>query len=130
MVAIGFMLLLVMVWGFFLWRKGKLYECRAFLRTLLVIHPLGFLAVELGWITTEAGRQPWLVYNLMRTADGVSPIPVGNVIWSLGLFIVIFLVIGASYFYYILKALRLGPDVSSPIPPLQRTAGMRPLQEN
>ena len=92
MVAIGFGLLIVMLWAFFLWRKGRLYESRPFLRTLLIIHPLGFLAVELGWITTEAGRQPWLVYNLMRTAEGISPIPVGNVIWSLGLFIIVFVV--------------------------------------
>ena len=96
---------------------------------MLIIHPLGFLAVELGWITTEAGRQPWLVYNLMRTAEGVSPIAAGNVVWSLSLFIIIFLVVGGSYFYYVLKTLRLGPDVSSPIPPIQRPAGMRPLQE-
>ena len=128
MVAIGFGLLLIMAWALLLWRKGRLYESRSFLRTLLIIHPLGFLALELGWITTEAGRQPWLVYNLMRTAEGVSPIPVGNVVWSLSLFIIIFLVVGGSYFYYILKTLRLGPDVSSPIPPIQRPAGMRPLQ--
>ncbi len=129
MVAIGFGLLIIMAWALLLWRKGRLYESRFFLRTLLIIHPLGFLAVELGWITTEAGRQPWLVYNLMRTAEGVSPIPVGNVVWSLSLFIIIFLVVGGSYFCYVLKTLRLGPDVSSPIPPIQRPAGMRPQQE-
>ena len=74
MVAIGFGLLIIMAWALLLWRKGRLFESRSFLRTLLIIHPLGFLAVELGWITTEAGRQPWLVYNLMRTTEGVSPI--------------------------------------------------------
>jgi cytochrome d ubiquinol oxidase subunit I len=128
MVAIGFFLLLVMGWALILWRKGRLFDSRFFLRTLLIIHPLGFLAIELGWITTEVGRQPWLVYNLMRTSEGISPIPAGNVMWSLGLFILIFLVVGASYLYYVLKALRLGPDVSSPIPPIQRPAGMQPLQ--
>ncbi len=39
----------------------------------MAIQPLGFLATELGWVTTEMGRQPWLVYNLLRTAEGVSP---------------------------------------------------------
>ena len=129
MVGIGFGLLAVMAWALFLWRKGRLFESRPFLRTLLLIHPLGFLAVELGWITTEAGRQPWLVYNLMRTSEGVSPIAPGNVVWSLSLFVLIFLLVGGSYFYYVLKTLRLGPDVSSPIPPIQRPAGMQPLQE-
>ena len=98
MVAIGFVLLVVMIWAGILWRRGRLYEYRPFLWTLVVVHPLGFLATELGWITTEVGRQPWLVYNLMRTAEGVSPIPAGNVIWSLGLFLIIFPVVGASYF--------------------------------
>ncbi len=129
MVAIGLIFLFVMVWGAALWQKGRLYANRRFLWTLLVVHPLGFIATELGWITTEVGRQPWLVYNLMRTADGISPIPAGNVIWSLSLFLIIFVVILASYFYYILKTLRRGPDMSSPIPPVQRPSGMRPLKE-
>jgi cytochrome d ubiquinol oxidase subunit I len=89
---------------------------------------LGFVATELGWMTNEVGRQPWLVYNLMRTAEGVSPIPAGNVVWSLSLFLIIFIVVGTSYFYYVLKTLRTGPDMSSPIPPIQRPAGMQALQ--
>jgi cytochrome d ubiquinol oxidase subunit I len=75
------------------------------------------------------GRQPWVVYDLMRTAEGVSPIPAGNVIWSLSLFLIVFIVVGASYFYYLLKTLAQGPDVSSPIPPIQRPAGMQPFRE-
>ena len=128
MVAIGFFLLFVMIWAAVLWWRGRLYENRPFLKTLWVVHPLGFFATEFGWITNEVGRQPWLVYNLMRTSEGVSPIPAGNVIWSLSLFLIIFAVIGASYFYYVLKTLRIGPDLSSPIPPIQRKAGMQPLK--
>ena len=129
MIGIGTLLVLVMVWGFLLWRKGRLFEHRPFLWTLLIIHPLGFLAVETGWITTEAGRQPWLVYGLMRTAEGLSPIPPGNVIWSLSLFLIIFASIGLIYLFYILKMIKRGPDVSSPIPAVQLPAGMRPLQD-
>jgi len=128
MVAIGFIFFLLMVWAFILWLRGRLYEHRAFLRTLLILHPLGFIATELGWTTTEVGRQPWLVYNLMRTGEGLSPIPVGNVIWSLSLFSVIFAVVLASYFNFILKTLRRGPDLSSPIPSLQRPAGLKPFR--
>jgi len=128
MVAIGFILFFVMVWAAFLWRKGRLCVHRPFLWTLLSVHPLGFLATELGWITNEVGRQPWVVYNLIRTAEGVSPIPAGNVIWSLSLFLIIFPVIGAIYFFYLLKTLHRGPDLSSPIPLVQRPIGMQPLQ--
>ena len=126
MVASGFMLLFVMVWAGYLWWRGRLFNDRAFLWSLLIIHPLGFIATEAGWITTELGRQPWVVYHLMRTAAGVSPIPPGNAIWSLLLFLIVFPVIGASYFYYVLKALRRGPDLSTPIPLVQRPSGMRP----
>ena len=129
MVAIGVILFLVMLWAALLWRRGRLYVSRPFLQTLMIIHPLGFIATELGWITAEVGRQPWAVYNLMRTSEGISPIPSGNVIWSLSLFLVIFLVVGTSYLYYVLKTIRRGPDLSSPIPPVQRLAGMKPLQE-
>jgi cytochrome d ubiquinol oxidase subunit I len=130
MVAVGFIFLLTMIWAAVLWRKGKLFEKRAFLWTLVAIQPLGFLATELGWITTEVGRQPWLVYNLMRTAEGISPIPAGNVLWSLSLFLIVFPLIGGSYFFYVLKTLGRGPDLSSPIPPIQRPAGMRAFESS
>jgi cytochrome d ubiquinol oxidase subunit I len=129
MVAIGFIFFFVMVWAAVLWRRRRLYDHRPFLITLMVLHPLGFIATELGWMTTEVGRQPWLVYHLLRTSEGISPILAGNVIWSLSLFLIIFPVIGASYFYYILKTLARGPDLASPIPPIQRPAGMKSLHE-
>ncbi len=129
MVGIGAILALVMTWALLLWKKEKIFSHRPFLKTLLIIHPLGFLAVEAGWITTEAGRQPWLVYNIMRTAEGISPISAGNVIWSLSLFLVIFGVVGSVYAYYVFRMISQGPDLSSPIPPVQLPAGMRPLDD-
>jgi cytochrome d ubiquinol oxidase subunit I len=128
MVASGFIFFFIMIWAAVLWRRGKLFEKRPFLWALVAIQPLGFLATELGWMTTELGRQPWLVYNLMRVAEGVSPIPAENVVWSLSLFLIIYPLIGGSYFYYVLRALRRGPDLSSPIPPLQRPVGIRALE--
>jgi cytochrome d ubiquinol oxidase subunit I len=95
----------------------------------VAVQPLGFIATISGWVTAEVGRQPWIVYGLMRTADGVSPIPAGNVLWSLAMFMVIFGIVGASYFMYMLRTLRRGPDLTSPIPPVQRPTGMRPLGE-
>jgi cytochrome bd ubiquinol oxidase subunit I len=127
MVAIGFLLFVLMVWAFALWVRGKLYEHRLFLWSLLILHPSGFIATELGWITNEVGRQPWVVYNLMRTSEGLSPIPAGNVLWSLSLFILIYTVVLATYFYYVLRTLNRGPDLSSPIPVIQRPAGIEAL---
>lgn len=129
MVAVGFLLLIVMAWAALLWRRKRLYQCRPFLRTLVIVHPLGFLATELGWVTAEVGRQPWVVYNLMKTTEGISPIPVGNVVWSLILFLIVFPAVGAIYFFYVLKTLHRGPDLSSPIPPVQRPIGMETLAQ-
>jgi len=125
MVAIGTIFLLIMIWAAVLWHKGKMFDARLFLRALVAVSPLGFLATEAGWVTTEMGRQPWLVYNLFRTAEGVSPVAVGNVVWSLILICIVYPTIGGSYLFYVLKTLRSGPDLSSPIPPVQRPAGMR-----
>ncbi len=130
MAGIGIVYLLVMIWALSLWKRGELYVNRPFLWTLLVTHPLGFIAIETGWVTTEAGRQPWLVYNIMRTAEGTSPIPAGNVIWSLGLFLIIFAAVGSIYSFYIVKMIARGPDLSSPIPPVQLPAGMKPLDKD
>ncbi len=126
MVAVGFLYFFMMIWAAFLWWRGGLYQSRPFLLALILTQPLGFLAVELGWLTTEMGRQPWLVYNLMKTAQGLSLIHPGNVVWSLILFFITFPVVGASYFFFVFKTLRSGPDLTSPVPQIQH-AGMRPL---
>jgi cytochrome bd ubiquinol oxidase subunit I len=130
MVGIGFLFLAVMLWAGWLWRKRRLFESRGFLIALVAVQPLGFLATELGWITTEMGRQPWVVYGLIRTSEGVSPIPAGNVVWSLLLFLAFFGMIGASYAFYLMKILRRGPDMESPVPSLQLRSGMQPLQQS
>jgi cytochrome d ubiquinol oxidase subunit I len=120
MVAIGSLYLLIMVWAAVLWWRGRLFEHRRFLWSLVAVQPLGFFATELGWVTTEVGRQPWMVYGLLRTAQGASSIPAGSVLWSLILFLIIFVIVGLSYLYYVIRTLRVGPDLTSPIPPVQR----------
>jgi cytochrome d ubiquinol oxidase subunit I len=130
MVLIGVIFVLLMIWAAFLWYKKRLTESRAFLKALVMMQPAGFLATILGWMTAEMGRQPWIVYGVMRTSEAVSPIATGNVVWSLSLFVLFFGLVGASYFYYVLKILRKGPDFDSPIPFVQLRAGMRPLEES
>jgi cytochrome d ubiquinol oxidase subunit I len=129
MVAIGFLYLFIMLWAALLWKRKRLFLSRRFLWALVAIQPLGFIATETGWIVTEVGRQPWVVYGLIRTSNAVSPIPAGNVVWSISFFILFFALIGASYFYYVLTTLRRGPDLSSPVPPVQLSADMRPFRE-
>jgi cytochrome d ubiquinol oxidase subunit I len=75
MVAIGTWLAAVALWsGWLAWRQ-RLFRSRVFLRALVVSTPLGFIAIEAGWIVTELGRQPWIISGYMRTADAVTPMP-------------------------------------------------------
>jgi cytochrome bd ubiquinol oxidase subunit I len=127
MVAIGFIFLGVMLWAGYLWWRKRLFDTPLFLKTLVIMQPLGFFATIVGWWVAEVGRQPWVVYGLMRTSDGVSPIAAGNVVWSLLLFVLFFGVIGVVYFYYTIKTLQIGPDYKTPIPPIHRMAGMQAL---
>jgi cytochrome bd ubiquinol oxidase subunit I len=129
MAGVGFLFLFVMLWAGILWWSARSFRSRLFLWTLVVLQPLGWLAVEMGWITAEVGRQPWLVYNIVRTSEGTSPIPAGNVLWSLGLFAIIFLSIGGSYLYYVFKVLGNGPDMVSAIPHVQRPAGRKVFEK-
>ena len=73
MVGVGLLMLAVALWSVWLRFRGRLYESKAFLRVCQWMLPSGFVAVIAGWTTTEVGRQPWVVYGLMRTRDAVTP---------------------------------------------------------
>ncbi|HEX6241428.1 MAG TPA: cytochrome ubiquinol oxidase subunit I [Polyangiales bacterium] len=78
------------------WRRPELLEAPWCLRLVALATPLGFLAVEAGWTVTEVGRQPWIVYGVMRTRDAVSPMP--GLVWSLAGSIALYLVLSAVTF--------------------------------
>jgi cytochrome d ubiquinol oxidase subunit I len=75
MVAIGTWLAAVAVWSAWLAWRRRLFRSRLFLRALVLSTPLGFIAIEAGWIVTELGRQPWIINGYMRTSDAVTPMP-------------------------------------------------------
>ncbi|HAS22422.1 MAG TPA: cytochrome ubiquinol oxidase subunit I, partial [Idiomarina loihiensis] len=74
MVGVGMLMVLAGLWSGFQRLRGKLYDNKTLLRFSLFMGPMGFVAVIAGWIVTEVGRQPWVVYGLLRTADAASPI--------------------------------------------------------
>ena len=90
MVGIGFLLAFVgaLFWILYLKWKDKL-TAKWFLKIAAFCTPLGFIAVEAGWIVTEVGRQPWIIYNIMKTSDAVTPVPYQIV--HLILFIIVYL---------------------------------------
>lgn len=76
MVGIGMAMVLACLWVIATWiRKREVWNNRKLLTFLALLTPTGFIAVEAGWIVTEVGRQPWIVYGYMRTADAVTPMP-------------------------------------------------------
>jgi cytochrome d ubiquinol oxidase subunit I len=77
MVACGFTLLGISLWAFGAWLRNDrhLPDRPTFLRALVFTGPLGFIAIEAGWVVTEVGRQPWIIYGILRTEDAVTPVP-------------------------------------------------------
>ena len=110
MVAIGFAMLGLGLWSLWLRWRGGLYENRWFLRAAMLMTPSGFGAVLFGWFTAEIGRQPYVVYGLLRTADAVSPVSRGAVATSLVVFVIAYAIIYGFGSYYLAKLLRKGPE--------------------
>jgi cytochrome d ubiquinol oxidase subunit I len=110
MVGCGLVMLAVVAWSVFLRMRNRLFDDTLFLRTCLVCGPIGFVAVIAGWFTTETGRQPWVIYNVMRTADGVSQnVPGPSVLLSLILFVAAYAIIFGAGIHFILRTVRQGP---------------------
>ncbi len=110
MVGIGVLMLLVVALSWWLWLRGRLYDTVWFQRLCLAVSPLGFVGVIAGWVVTEVGRQPWVVYGLLRTRDAVSPSLTGaDVVFSLLVYVVAYLVIFGAGFWFIIRLFRAGP---------------------
>jgi cytochrome bd ubiquinol oxidase subunit I len=110
MVLLGTVMLLVMVFGaWFLWR-GSVWRRKTWLRLAVLATPLPIIAIMLGWTTAEVGRQPWIVYGVMRTSDGVSSVvPAEQVALSLGLLVGMYVLLGGLWLYLVRKELGHGP---------------------
>lgn len=114
MVGLGTILMVVMglamLW---LWR-GWLFQAKWLLWLLMLSAPFPYLATTAGWMTAELGRQPWLVYGLLRTSEGVSPlVHSGNALFTLLGFLGIYLMLGLLFIILFLAAIRHGPGNSS-----------------
>ena len=110
MVTIGMGLIGIALLSLLGWWRGWLWHNRLWLQLLVVSVVLPQLANQLGWFTAEVGRQPWIVYGLLRTSEGLSKsVSVGEVWTSLGLFSLIYLLLGALFFYLLNEKIQAGP---------------------
>ena len=126
MVGMGLIMLAVSWLGNLLRWRGRLETARWFLWGTFLSFPTGFIAILTGWYTAEVGRQPWVVYGVLRTADAVTPsLSTGDVLFSLLLYVVVYVTFVSFGLYYIYKLLRQGP--TGDLRPLRGAAGRRPL---
>ncbi len=110
MVGLGMLMLLLALTGLWLRKTGKLYESKWFHRFALVMGPSGFIALLAGWFTTEVGRQPWVVYGVMRTKDALSPVSAEQVGLTLIIFVLVYCIVFGIGIYYMLKLINKGPE--------------------
>lgn len=125
MAGLGFLMIGLGLWGAWLWWRKRLYENRAFLRFAVAMGPAGFVAVIAGWIVTEVGRQPWVVQDVLRTADALSPVTAGSVATSLLIYVTVYAIVFVAGALYILRLLAEGPPAGAaePRPEGQRAPG-------
>jgi cytochrome d ubiquinol oxidase subunit I len=126
MVGIGLLMIAIGWLGAGLWWRGRVFERHWFLRPVAQSWWLGFVAVFAGWIVTESGRQPWLVSGLLRTADGISPVPGASIMTTLILFVIVYGIVFSMGIYYINRLIARGMEGLAVEPPRAGTP-LRPL---
>ena len=130
MVGLGFLMVAVGLWSGVARLRGRLYDSPWLHRAALLMGPAGFVAVLAGWITTEVGRQPYVVYGLLRTVEAASPIAAPAVASSLLAFVLIYFAIFGAGTFYILRLMRRPPEAGDDIEAIgpTRAAGITPAQ--
>ena len=109
MVGIGFLMLFVGVMGAYLYYRGRIFETGWYLWLCRLTSPLGFIAILAGWVVAEVGRQPYVVYGVMRTADAASPVSAGSVSFSMLLYGTAYSLLFFAGALYIQRILIKGP---------------------
>ena len=116
MVGMGLVMIGLGVWGAFVWITKRLERATLYQKALVLGAPSGFVAVLAGWIAAEVGRQPYVVYGVLRTADAVSPVATGAVGLSLLVFMIVYAIVFSAGALYILRLMAKGPDTEEPPP--------------
>ena len=127
MVGLGTLMILLGLWGAFLWLRGRLDQSRLYLRFATLMGPAGFAAVIAGWTTAEVGRQPWVVYGWLRTSDAVAPVGPAQVSISLLAFLIVYAIVFCVGALYILRLMAEGPVPLAQQPALPDRAPGTPL---
>lgn len=131
MVGLGFAMLGLGLWSLIARWRGKLHDWPWLHRAALVMGPAGFIAVLAGWVVTEAGRQPFTIYGVLRTAQSASPLDAPAVAGSLIAFVVVYFTVFGAGIWYLTRLMQKPPEAHEQPPgdaPI-RTAGITPAAQ-
>jgi cytochrome d ubiquinol oxidase subunit I len=126
MVAAGFALFFLIIWTLWAWHKGRLTTetapaQKALLWCWIAGIPLSYAAMETGWIVREVGRQPWVIYGLMRTGAGASELPAAAVGLSMSVYSSVYALLFILFIFFSWKIVKKGPDLESPVEVSQKS---------
>jgi len=111
MVAMGMAMIALTLLGIYLMIRKKLFSSDLYLKILMYSIPLPFLATQLGWITAEVGRQPWAVYQVIKTKDAFSPtVPAGQILLTIILFALVYSLLFALWIFLLRRKVLRGPE--------------------
>ena len=114
MVGCGTAMMAVAVWAFYLfWKKKNVAQSKKFLMALVATSPLGVIATEAGWVVTEVGRQPWIIYGVLKTADAVTPMK--GLAIPFALFTVLYLFLAVVVVLLLRNMVRQSPFMPAPV---------------
>jgi cytochrome d ubiquinol oxidase subunit I len=122
MVGVGFLMVGVGVWSLSLRWRRRLYEQPWLLRAMVLLSPAGLLAIVAGWVTTEAGRQPYTVYGLLRTSQSASSVASEAIGASLVAFVVVYACVFAAGVFYMLRLMNAAPQPTEVVTDDERAA--------
>ena len=125
MVGLGMLMIFVGLWSLWLRKRDKIYSSRPFLYLTLWMGPSGLIAILAGWFTTEVGRQPWVVYGVMRTADGVSNHSYTQLGVTLVMFVVVYFALFGAGLGYMMRLVRKGPKTGEGEEPIKGGPGQK-----
>ena len=119
MLAVGFGSFFLMLYTAWAWYRGRLnmdriHQQRRLLIAWMIAIPMNYLAMEAGWVTREVGRQPWVIYNVLRTGAGASPVHGSMVSISLVMFVIVYTLLFCLFFLFARYIIQKGPSFEQP----------------
>jgi len=116
MIGLGMlMMLLALIYFLALWKKKHWLDQSWLWKLFVIATPMGYIALEAGWVVTEVGRQPWIIYGIMRTIDAVTPMP--GIVYSFYIFTAVFVSLSTVVVFLLYRQIKMVGKLYDPTDP-------------